>query len=119
MHPTNQDPHWVSTLSAHRNTDLLLTGSRRDGWLRVWQVGDGFRNLNELNKIAVSGFINSLSISRCGGWVVAGLGQKHRLGQGGGHRGDRPRHVHVDMVMFYVAAKVTISRSHCVNGNGE
>ena len=67
--PTNQDPHWVSALAAHRNTDLLLTGSR-DGWLRVWQVGEGFRSLTELNKIAVLGLTNSLSISECGGWAA-------------------------------------------------
>ena len=61
----------------------------QDGRLRVWQVREGFRSLTELNKIALVGFINNLSISECGGcgWVVAGLGQE----QGeitGGHRRD-------------------------------
>ena len=55
----------------------------QDGRLRVWQVREGFRSLTELNKIALLGFINNLSISECGGcgWVVAGLGQEHRLGR--------------------------------------
>ena len=47
LDPTNQDPHWVSALAAHCNTDLL-----------PW-----------------------LSISKCGGWVVAKPGQEHRLGR--------------------------------------
>ena len=29
----------------------------------------------------VKGFVNSLSISGCGGWIVAGVGQEHRLGR--------------------------------------
>ena len=53
----------------------------QDGWLRIWQVGEGFRSLTELSKIAVLGFINNLRISECRGWVLAGLGQEHRLGR--------------------------------------
>ena len=38
---SNDDPHWVSALTTLHNTDTVITGSR-DGWLRVWQVGEGF-----------------------------------------------------------------------------
>ena len=34
----------------------------QDGWLRIWQVGEGFRSLTELSKIAVLGFINNLRL---------------------------------------------------------
>ena len=44
-------------------------------------MGEGFRSLQEVHKLQLSGFINSLDISPCGGWIVAGLGQEHRLGR--------------------------------------
>jgi len=78
--PINQDPHWISALATLHNSDTILTGSR-DGWIRIWQVGDGFKSLNEVHKIPVVGFVNSLAISKCGKWIVAGVGQEHRLGR--------------------------------------
>ena len=77
---TNEDPHWVSAVATLHNTDTVLTGSR-DGWLRVWRVGEGFRSIKEVHKVQLNGFINSLEMSACGGWIVAGLGQEHRLGR--------------------------------------
>ena len=44
-----------------------------DGWARVWKVGEGFRTITEVHKVAEAGFVNSLAISKCGGWVVAGV----------------------------------------------
>ena len=78
--PSNEDPHWVSAVATLQNTDLVITGSR-DGWLRVWSVGENFRSIKEVHKVQLAGFINSLDISQCGGWIVAGLGQEHRLGR--------------------------------------
>jgi len=78
--PINQDPNWISALATMHNTDTVITGSR-DGWVRVWQVGEGFRSIKEVHKVNVTGFVNSLAISQCGGWVVAGVGQEHKLGR--------------------------------------
>eukprot|EP00090_Calanus_glacialis_P036412 TRINITY_DN6218_c0_g1_i1.p1 TRINITY_DN6218_c0_g1~~TRINITY_DN6218_c0_g1_i1.p1 ORF type:complete len:463 (-),score=171.61 TRINITY_DN6218_c0_g1_i1:58-1446(-) len=77
---TNKDPNWISALATMHNTDTVVTGSR-DGWVRVWKVGEGFRTITEVHKVAVAGFVNSLAISKCGGWVVAGVGQEHKLGR--------------------------------------
>merc|ERR1712107_561559 len=76
--PSNDDPNWISALTTLRNTDTVITGSR-DGKIRVWQVGPGFRSIKEVHSVEVKGFVNSLSISGCGGWIVAGVGQEHRL----------------------------------------
>ena len=78
--PSNADPHWVSAVASLQNTDTVITGSR-DGWLRIWKVGEAFRSITEVHKVQLAGFINSLDISQCGGWIVAGLGQEHRLGR--------------------------------------
>ena len=77
---SNDDPHWVSALTTLNNTDTVITGSR-DGWLRVWQVGEEFRSIKEVHRIEVKGFINSLAISPSGEFIVAGVGQEHRLGR--------------------------------------
>jgi len=77
---SNLDPHWISALATMHNSDTVLTGSR-DGWIKVWQVGEGFKTIKEVHKFAVSGFVNSLEISKCGKWIIAGVGQEHRLGR--------------------------------------
>ena len=70
----------MSAVATLQNTDTVITGSR-DGWLRVWSVGEAFRSIKEVHKVRLAGFINSLDISPCGEWIVAGLGQEHRLGR--------------------------------------
>jgi len=77
---TNGDPRWVSALATLYNTDLVVTGSR-DGYIRFWSVGEGFRTVREVQKVRVTGFVNSLDISSDGRYLVAGLGQEHRLGR--------------------------------------
>ena len=77
---TNDDPHWISALTTLHNTDTVITGSR-DGFIRIWQVGEGFRSIKQIHRVEVGGFVNSLSISSCGKWIVAGIGQEHKLGR--------------------------------------
>lgn len=79
--PSNGEPNWVSAVATKHNTDTVITGSR-DGVVRVWQVGEGFRTLNQVGTgIKVAGTVNSLAISSCGNWLVAGVGQEHKLGR--------------------------------------
>ena len=80
LDPANSQPHWVSALATRYNTDTVVTGSR-DGAVRVWMVGEGFRSLVQVGSVAVVGFVNSLAVSGCGGWLVMGVGQEHRLGR--------------------------------------
>ena len=63
----------------------------QDGRLRVWQVREGFRSLTELNKIALLGFINNLSISECGGAGGWWLGWARSTGSAAGCEINRPR----------------------------
>ena len=77
---TNGEPHWVSALATRHNSDTVVSGSR-DGLVRIWAVGEGFRSLKQVGQISLNGFVNCLAISGCGGWLVAGVGQEHRLGR--------------------------------------
>ena len=83
---SNEDPHWVSALATLHNTDTVIPGSR-DGWVRVWRVGEGFRSVKEVHKVEVRGFVNSLAISPSGGWIVAGVGQEVGEGEASSSRG--------------------------------
>lgn len=52
-----------------------------DGYIRLWKCANNFRKLEEIQKIPVSGFVNSLAFTPDGNYLVAGVGQEHRLGR--------------------------------------
>uniref|UniRef100_G1R5X6 U3 small nucleolar RNA-interacting protein 2 n=1 Tax=Nomascus leucogenys TaxID=61853 RepID=G1R5X6_NOMLE len=78
--PGLEQPFWISSVAALLNTDLVATGSH-SSCLRLWQCGEGFRQLDLLCDIPLVGFINSLKFSSSGDFLVAGVGQEHRLGR--------------------------------------
>uniref|UniRef100_A0A8B9P6W7 U3 small nucleolar RNA-interacting protein 2 n=1 Tax=Apteryx owenii TaxID=8824 RepID=A0A8B9P6W7_APTOW len=75
-----QQPYWISAVAALRNSDLVATGSHSAS-VRLWKCGEGFRKLEPLFDIPLVGFVNSLKFSAAGDFLVAGLGQEHRLGR--------------------------------------
>uniref|UniRef100_A0A2R8ZWQ1 U3 small nucleolar RNA-interacting protein 2 n=1 Tax=Pan paniscus TaxID=9597 RepID=A0A2R8ZWQ1_PANPA len=78
--PGLEQPFWISSVAALLNTDLVATGSH-SSCVRLWQCGEGFRQLDLLCDIPLVGFINSLKFSSSGDFLVAGVGQEHRLGR--------------------------------------
>uniref|UniRef100_A0A671FTN8 U3 small nucleolar RNA-interacting protein 2 n=1 Tax=Rhinolophus ferrumequinum TaxID=59479 RepID=A0A671FTN8_RHIFE len=78
--PGLEQPFWVSSVAALLNTDLVATGFH-SSCVRLWQCGEGFRRLDLLCDIPLVGFINSLKFSSSGDFLVAGVGQEHRLGR--------------------------------------
>ncbi|NXX58766.1 U3IP2 protein, partial [Scopus umbretta] len=75
-----QQPYWISAVAALRNSDLLATGSHSAS-VKLWKCSEGFRKLEPLWDIPLVGFVNSLKFSAAGDFLVAGLGQEHRLGR--------------------------------------
>ncbi|XP_074952337.1 U3 small nucleolar RNA-interacting protein 2-like isoform X1 [Phalacrocorax aristotelis] len=75
-----QQPYWISAVAALRNSDLLATGSHSAS-VKLWKCSEGFRKLEPLWAIPLVGFVNSLEFSAAGDFLVAGLGQEHRLGR--------------------------------------
>uniref|UniRef100_A0A8C4Q0K4 Ribosomal RNA processing 9, U3 small nucleolar RNA binding protein n=1 Tax=Eptatretus burgeri TaxID=7764 RepID=A0A8C4Q0K4_EPTBU len=71
---------WVTSVAALLNSDLVASGSY-DGFLRLWQCGKFFKSLVPILKIELAGFINALKFSSDGKFIVAGVGQEHRLGR--------------------------------------
>nr|XP_033782503.1 U3 small nucleolar RNA-interacting protein 2 [Geotrypetes seraphini] len=75
-----EQPYWISSVSAMLNSDVVATGSHNSN-IRMWQCGEGFRSLKALFDVPLMGFINSLKFSNVGDFLVAGVGQEHRLGR--------------------------------------
>ncbi|KAM9226983.1 U3 small nucleolar RNA-interacting protein 2-like [Leptosomus discolor] len=75
-----QQPYWISAVAALHSSDLLATGSHSSS-VKLWKCGEGFRKLEPLWDIPLVGFVNSLKFSAAGDFLVAGLGQEHRLGR--------------------------------------
>ncbi|XP_052535294.1 U3 small nucleolar RNA-interacting protein 2 [Tympanuchus pallidicinctus] len=75
-----QQPYWVSAVAALLNSDLVATGSH-SGCVKLWKCGEGFQKLEPLCDIPLIGFVNSLKFSSTGDFLVAGIGQEHRLGR--------------------------------------
>ncbi|GFS05976.1 ribosomal RNA processing 9, small subunit (SSU) processome component, homolog [Elysia marginata] len=72
--------NWISAVAALHHTDLVASGSK-DGFVRLWKCGSDFKSLKPIFKVPVPGFVNSLKFSSNGDFLVAGLGQEHRMGR--------------------------------------
>ncbi|KAM4022604.1 LOW QUALITY PROTEIN: U3 small nucleolar RNA-interacting protein 2 [Anomaloglossus baeobatrachus] len=75
-----EQPYWVSSVAAALNSDVVASGSH-DGNVRIWQCGENFRGLQPLCTIPLVGFVNSLQFSSSADFLIAGVGQEHRLGR--------------------------------------
>ncbi|XP_008317944.1 U3 small nucleolar RNA-interacting protein 2 isoform X2 [Cynoglossus semilaevis] len=75
-----EQPHWISSVAALQNSDTVASGSH-NSLVQVWKCGQKYRGLQPLFSVPLSGFINCLKFSSSGQFLVAGVGQEHRLGR--------------------------------------
>ncbi|XP_012680297.2 U3 small nucleolar RNA-interacting protein 2 isoform X2 [Clupea harengus] len=78
--PGLEQPCWVSSVAALLNSDTVASGSHNSN-VQLWKCGQGFRGLEPLFNIPMAGFVNSLKFANSGKFLVAGVGQEHRLGR--------------------------------------
>ncbi|XP_060081368.1 U3 small nucleolar RNA-interacting protein 2-like isoform X2 [Ylistrum balloti] len=72
--------NWITALTSLQHTDLIASGSK-DGCIRLWKAGENMKSLTPLFTVPVKGFVNSLTFSKDGDMLVAGIGQEHKLGR--------------------------------------
>jgi ribosomal RNA-processing protein 9 len=72
--------NWITSVAPLVNTDLIASGSN-DGFIRLWKLEKGFRQIQLKFEIPVTGFVNSLQFAKDGNFLIAGIGQEHRLGR--------------------------------------
>ncbi|XP_075966921.1 U3 small nucleolar RNA-interacting protein 2 isoform X1 [Anarhichas minor] len=80
-----EQPHWVASVAALQNSDTVASGASEgcshNSQVQLWKCGQNYRKLEPLFSVPVSGFVNSLKFSSSGQFLVAGVGQEHRLGR--------------------------------------
>lgn len=74
------ESNWISSLTSYRYSDLFTSGSS-DGYLNFWKIGEGFKEIHNVKKLPVKGFINSIDFSYNGQLMAMAIGQEHRLGR--------------------------------------
>ncbi|XP_030584324.1 U3 small nucleolar RNA-interacting protein 2 isoform X1 [Archocentrus centrarchus] len=79
-----EQPHWVVSVAALQNSDTVASGASscsHNSQVTVWKCGQNYRGLEPVFSVPVCGFVNSLKFSSSGQFLVAGVGQEHRLGR--------------------------------------
>ncbi|KAK7865297.1 hypothetical protein R5R35_012590 [Gryllus longicercus] len=77
---TNDQPHWLTSISTLINTDLVASGSC-NGVVKLWKCRDDFKKLELLFDIPIKGFVNGLQFTHDGKYLVAAVGSEHKLGR--------------------------------------
>lgn len=78
--PDTEEPNWIVSLCALPNSDLVASGSK-DGDIRLWRRDDEKHTLVPVSNIPISGFVNTLQFTPSGNYLIAGIGQEHKLGR--------------------------------------
>jgi len=73
------EQNWITSVAACPFTDLVATGSS-SGEIKIWKCTDNVA-LELILSIPVEGFINSLCFNKEGTFLLAGIGQEHKLGR--------------------------------------
>eukprot|EP01027_Heterolobosea_sp_BB2_P018563 GEZU01026130.1.p1 GENE.GEZU01026130.1~~GEZU01026130.1.p1 ORF type:complete len:212 (-),score=38.54 GEZU01026130.1:92-727(-) len=72
--------YWISAVGALKFSNVCASGSH-DGLLKLWRFDKQRNTLSNLKEIPMTGFVNGIAFSSTGRFLVAGIGQEHRLGR--------------------------------------
>jgi len=75
------DESWITAVTSLPYTDLVATAGSCDGCIKLWRCEKSFRSIMPVHSIKMTGFVNSLKFSSNGEYLIAGVGQEHRLGR--------------------------------------
>ncbi|GMF09661.1 unnamed protein product [Phytophthora lilii] len=78
--PNAHGGKWISSVAVMPRTDLVASGSS-DGQIRLWQADLQGRALTPVASIPLEGFVNALCFDVKARFLLAGVGQEHRLGR--------------------------------------
>ncbi|XP_072308549.1 U3 small nucleolar RNA-interacting protein 2 isoform X1 [Eucyclogobius newberryi] len=82
--PGLERPLWITSVAALQNSDTVASGAcscSHSSEVQIWKCGPYYRGMERLFTVPVPGFVNSLKFSSSGQFLVAGVGQEHRLGR--------------------------------------
>ena len=52
-----------------------------DGFLRLWKIDPKSKSIQPIQDYEIKGFVNALSFTSDGKYLLAGVGQEHRCGR--------------------------------------
>ncbi|XP_060580979.1 U3 small nucleolar RNA-interacting protein 2-like isoform X1 [Ruditapes philippinarum] len=76
-----QEENWITSVAALHNSDVVASAGSKDGSVRLWKCSADYKKLEPICAIPIVGFVNSLQFSTDGRYLIAGVGQEHRLGR--------------------------------------
>uniref|UniRef100_A0A8C3AAM7 U3 small nucleolar RNA-interacting protein 2 n=1 Tax=Cyclopterus lumpus TaxID=8103 RepID=A0A8C3AAM7_CYCLU len=73
-----EQPHWVASVAALQNSDTVASGSH-NSHVRLWKCGQNYQKYTLFTLHSCQ--LQCLKFSSSGQFLVAGVGQEHRLGR--------------------------------------
>ncbi|XP_014260529.1 U3 small nucleolar RNA-interacting protein 2 [Cimex lectularius] len=80
MNEMSKEPYWITAVGCIPNTEIFASGSS-NGQIQIWRCDDNYKGASVLTTIPIVGFVNSLVFSSDQKYLIAGIGQEHRLGR--------------------------------------
>jgi ribosomal RNA-processing protein 9 len=78
---SQSNPMWITAVACMRYGDLFASGSQ-DGLIRLWRVKDAHKSaFQPFMTVECAGCVNALQFTGDGRYLVAAVGQEHRLGR--------------------------------------
>lgn len=77
---TPESLNWITALAGLRYSDLFASGSGT-GEALLWKINDDKTSFSLIRRIPLPGVINSLQFTKSGDYLIAGVGQEHRMGR--------------------------------------
>jgi ribosomal RNA-processing protein 9 len=75
-----KDAPWVTSVASMKFSDIFASGSS-DGHLNLWNSNINGQKITRISNLEIPGFINGLCFPKSGRFLVAAVGQEHRLGR--------------------------------------
>ncbi|CAG0891846.1 unnamed protein product [Darwinula stevensoni] len=75
------DHHFISCGEDGNNQSIASPAGSHDGKIKVWGCDEKFHSLNLLFDIPIKGFVNGIQFTKDAKYLVAAVGQEHRLGR--------------------------------------
>lgn len=80
VHPDNNIPNWIVSVASYLHTDMFASGSF-NGVVNIYKCEQKLKSFTKIMEAKVEGNINCMSFTTDGLYLIAGVGQEHRIGR--------------------------------------
>lgn len=76
----SETANWIISIASYLYTDMFATGSF-NGIINIYKCDEKLRKFTKFLEVNLEGNINCLSFTSDGSFLIAGVGQEHRIGR--------------------------------------